>query len=157
MLKEALKTGILDFITTDHSPAPPDIKQIDTGNFQTGWGGIAGLQFLLPASWSALKKTISLEKFIPLLTSHPAQFLKIADRKGKIQVGYDADLVIWRPEEKQEITKEKILHRHKISPYVGIKLHGIVRQTILSGVTICNNQHISEGLKKGRTILNKHL
>ena len=157
LLKEALKTGILDFITTDHSPAPPDIKQIDTGNFLTGWGGIAGLQFLLPASWSALKETISLEKFIPLLTSRPAQFLKIADRKGKIQVGYDADLVVWRPEEKQEITSGRTLHRHKISPYIGFQLHGIVLQTILSGATVYNNEHVIEGLKKGRTILNKHL
>ena len=54
-LKEALKAGVLDFITTDHSPAPPSIKELDSGDLQKAWGGIAGLQFLLSGSWTALQ------------------------------------------------------------------------------------------------------
>ena len=49
-LKNAFVTGVLDFITTDHSPAPPYIKEIETGNLKKAWGGIAGIQFLLTAS-----------------------------------------------------------------------------------------------------------
>ncbi len=65
LLKEALAGGTLDFITTDHSPAPPAIKELQSGNLKKAWGGIAGLQFLLPASWTAMKEKISIEKFIP--------------------------------------------------------------------------------------------
>ena len=89
LLKAALANGTLNFIATDHSPAPPAIKGIETGNFLKAWGGIAGLQFLLSASWTALKDNISLEKFIPLLTEHPAKFLNIDDRKGVLKVNID--------------------------------------------------------------------
>ncbi len=153
LLKKAFESGILDFLTTDHSPAPPDVKQIESGNFQTGWGGIAGLQFLLPASWTALKEILSLEKFIPLLTSHPAKFLKIDDRKGKIEIGFDADIVIWRPEETQIIKDESVLHRYKISPYVGEEMYGCVKETIVNGGTVYSNGSIIG--KSGNVILNK--
>lgn len=44
-LKHALATGVLNFIATDHSPAPPNIKEIESGNLKKAWGGIAGIQF----------------------------------------------------------------------------------------------------------------
>ena len=141
-LKEALENGVLDFITTDHSPAPPEIKEIETGNLQKAWGGIAGLQFLLPASWSAMKGIISVEEFIPLLTSQPAKFIGAADRKGKIANGYDADLTIWNPGDETVIKEEDILFRHKISPYIGERLSGVIEQTIVNGNTVYQNNKI---------------
>lgn len=155
-LKKAYHHGTLDFITTDHSPAPPQIKEMESGNLQKAWGGIAGIQFLLSASWTAMKKYYSLEKFIPLLTEKPALFLNIANKKGKIAVGYDADLVIWDPEGKQTIQQDDILFRHKISPYIGEQLSGTVRQTIVNGVTVFSNGKIvNRKIKSGHVILNK--
>ena len=155
LLKQAYANGTLDFITTDHSPAPPDIKEIETGNLQKAWGGIAGLQFLLPASWTVMKDDYSLDKFIPLLTEHPALFLQVNDRKGNIQIGYDADLLIWNPDEKQTIQQEDILHRHKISPYIGEELFGVIQQTIVNGVTVYENRKIvNKEIKNGKIILN---
>jgi allantoinase len=143
LLKEALVNGVLDFIASDHSPAPPEIKEKATGNLQKAWGGIAGLQFLLPASWTALKKLMPLEKFIPLLTEHPAQFLKISYHKGLLKIGYDADITVWSPEENFLVKEEDIFHRHKISPYVGKQLWGKVHQTYVSGELIFNNGQIN--------------
>lgn len=142
LLKKALKDGVLDFIATDHSPAPPAIKELESGNLQKAWGGIAGLQFLLPAAWTAMKETISLEKFIPLLTEHPAAFLQVDHRKGRLAVGYDADLVVWNPEERSEVKPEEILHRHNCSPYTGQRLYGTVQQTIVNGMTVYDNKKI---------------
>lgn len=141
-LKKALVNGVLDFIATDHSPAPPDIKELETGNLQKAWGGIAGLQFLLPASWTAMKETISIEKFIPLLTEHPAKFLKANNRKGKLAVGYDADIIVWNPEEKFIVQAKDILHRYDCSPYCGKELSGTVQQTIVNGITVYQNKKI---------------
>lgn len=141
-LKGALVNGILDFIATDHSPAPPDIKELASGNLLKAWGGIAGLQFLLPASWTAMKEKIFLEKFIPLLTEHPAKFLQIEIRKGKIAVGYDADLAVWNPEEQFEVKREDILHRYDCSPYNERKLSGTIKQTIVNGATVFQNKKI---------------
>jgi allantoinase len=144
LLKDALDSGVLDFITTDHSPAPPDIKELESGNLQKAWGGIAGLQFLLPAAWTAMKEKISLKKFIPLLTEHPAAFLKVDNRKGKIQVGYDADLIVWNPDEKFEVKSNDILHRYDCSPYCGKELFGTVQQTIVHGITVYQHKKIKQ-------------
>ena len=141
-LKSALANGVLDFIATDHSPAPPDIKELETGNLQKAWGGIAGLQFLLPASWTAMKGKISIEKFIPLLTEHPAKFLQADEQKGKLAVGYDADLIVWNPDEKFEVKAEDILHRYNCSSYCGQNLYGTVQQTIVNGITVYQNKKI---------------
>ena len=152
-LKQAFVTGVLDFITTDHSPAPPNIKEIETGNLRKAWGGIAGIQFLLSASWSAMKEIMSLEEFIPLLTSKPAQFIKAA-KKGTIAVGNDADFVIWHPEKTASVNAEDIFFRYKISPYIAEKLSGVVAETIVNGDTIYHNKKI-KNKNKGKWLLRK--
>lgn len=142
LLKDALVNGVLDFITTDHSPAPPAIKELESGNLQKAWGGIAGLQFLLPAAWTAMKGKITLEKFIPLLTSHPAEFLNIENKKGTIAVGYAADLVLWNPDQKFEVKASDILHRYDCTPYKGKHLFGAVTETIVNGNTVYKHHKI---------------
>lgn len=142
LLIEALETGVLDFITTDHSPAPPGIKEIESGNLKNAWGGIAGIQFLLPASWTSLKDSMQLEKFIPLITENPACFLGLEKKKGKIAAGYDADLVVWEPEVSHQIEAEEILFRYRISPYIGESLYGSVNQTIVNEIAVCQQSQI---------------
>jgi allantoinase len=153
LLRQAFQNDILDFIATDHSPASPAIKEIETGDLKKAWGGIAGLQFLLPASWTALRENISLEEFIPLVTSEPAKFINEKNR-GEIKVGNYADLVVWNPEEKKVISEEDILFRHKISPYIGEDLFGTIQQTIVNGETVFQEGKIINE-KKGKWLLRK--
>ena len=152
-LKQALQNGTLDFITTDHSPAPASLKEIDTGNLKKAWGGIAGIQFLLTGSWTALKDRMSVEEFIPLLTSKPASFLNI-NNKGKIEIGADADFVIWNPNESKVVEEKEIYFKHKISPYIGESLCGIVLETIVNGETVFQNNKIKQK-NKGTWLLKK--
>ena len=151
-LKKALADGTLDFIATDHSPAPPDIKEMGSGNLKKAWGGIAGLQFLLPASWTAMKDIITLEQFIPLLTSQPAKFLQL-ETKGEIKPGHDADFVIWSPEEKFTVDEHLICHRHRLSPYCGEQLQGVVKQTIVNGRFAYNESDKGNVDKMGKPLL----
>ena len=132
-LRQAIKAGIIDFISSDHSPAPPEIKEIKSGNFAKAWGGIAGLQFLLSASWTALKAEMTLAEFIPLLTSKPAQFLGWQNRIGQLKEGLDADITIWQPETTFQVTERLIEHKHKVSPYLHQTLYGKVIGTIVNG------------------------
>lgn len=152
-LRQALLNGTLDFISTDHSPAPASLKEIETGDLKKAWGGIAGIQFLLSGSWTALKEMMSLEEFIPLVTSKPAKFLNIAN-KGKIEIGADADFVIWNPNEIKLVKEEDIYFKHKISPYIGESLYGIILETIVNGETVFQNNQIKQK-NKGTWLLRK--
>jgi allantoinase len=150
-LKQALAEGVLDFISSDHSPAPANIKELSSGNLLKAWGGIAGLQFLLTAGWTALKNNMSIGKFIPLVNEAPARFLGLDQKKGRIAKGYDADLVAWLPETDFEVKEEAIFHKHKISPYVSRRLFGKVSHTIVNGSLVFENSEFVNH-KNGRVI-----
>jgi len=133
-LMQALKRGLIDFVATDHSPASPEIKELASGNLQKAWGGIASIQFSLPLLWTIAKKeSLGLENIKNWLSENPAKLIQKSDSKGKISVGYDADLVVWDPEQKFVITKDMIKFRHKISPYIGEEVFGKVQKTFVAG------------------------
>jgi allantoinase len=142
-LWEALKHGIIDFVATDHSPAPPDLKQTERGDFMMAWGGIASLQLALPALWTAARvRSLPVERMARWLCEKPAQLAGLSHRKGRIAVGYDADLIVWNPEESFTVSEEMLYHRHKLTPYLNEKLYGIVEQTILGGRKVFANETI---------------
>lgn len=133
-LWQALQDGIIDFVATDHSPAPPDLKQLDTGDFMKAWGGIASLQFALPVLWTAAKKhDATIVNVSNWLSSKPAVLAGLQHRKGTIEKGFDADLVIWNPAESFKVAESIIHHKHKMTPYLNEILYGVVEQTYLSG------------------------
>ena len=135
-LVEGIKTGVIDFLATDHSPALPELKALRTGEFPKAWGGISGLQFLLAASWTALRGEIGLGQFIPLLTERPARFLGLEHRIGSIGEGMQADLCIWQPEVAYTVTDDLVQHRHRITPYLGHRLYGTVLATYVNGTRV---------------------
>jgi allantoinase len=130
----ALKCGDIDFVATDHSPAPPSEKQLESGDFTKAWGGIASLQFAFPALWTAAKpRGCTLNDMATWLSERPAVLAGLAHRKGRIAVGYDADLVVLNAGKKFRVTESLIHHRHKVTPYLGAELEGVVEQTYIEG------------------------
>jgi allantoinase len=118
-LWQALKNGVLDFVATDHSPAPPAMKELQSGDFMKAWGGIASLQYSLSALWTAAKQhSFNIIDIAKWLSENPA-LLPALQTKGKIEKGYDADFVVWQPEEKFIADAAVCHHRHKVSPYFG--------------------------------------
>lgn len=148
-LWKALKHGTIDFVATDHSPAIPGMKELTSGDFMKAWGGISSLQFALPALWTAAKKhDCSLYDIAKWLSEKPAALAGKQDSKGKIAIGYDADLVIWDPDKKFTVTENSIRHKHRITPYLNEELYGVVEQTWLAGEKIFDNGkflHLNKG------------
>ncbi|NND51934.1 MAG: allantoinase AllB [Flavobacteriaceae bacterium] len=154
-LWKALENGEFDFIGSDHSPAPPVIKQLESGDFFKAWGGISGLQFSLAVLNTLAKKNdFPIDKLLPLMTSRPAQFLGIEHKKGLLKQGYDADITVWDAQQSIAINEDMIAHRHKATPYLGRTLFGKVIHTFVNGHQIVEN---SEFIKrsKGTLLLKK--
>jgi allantoinase len=152
LLWRALRDGIIDFVATDHSPATPVLKELKSGNFMKAWGGIASLQLALPALWTAAKqKNCSVNDMAKWLSENPAKLIGKQKNKGKIAVGYDADLVVWNDQKQFPVTEEIIQHKNKITPYLNYSLAGVPEQTYLGGSLVFKNTRIF--MKKGEVIV----
>ena len=131
-LWRALESGVLALIATDHSPAPPSMKC--PGDFVRAWGGIASLELSLPVVWtSARERGHSPSDLSRWMSAAPSALAGLAGRKGAIAAGADADVVVWNPDEEFTVDAPKLQQRHKLTPYAGRRLHGLVRETFLRG------------------------
>jgi len=148
-LWQALQSGLLDFVATDHSPAPPDLKQLASGDFATAWGGIASLQLALPVLWTAARaRGASLSDLARWLSTNPAKLIGQAHCKGQLTKGYDADLLVLAANQTFTVTEALLHHRHKVSPYLGRELAGVVTHTFLAGEEVFRHPdflHLNRG------------
>ena len=132
-LWRALEDGTISFIVTDHSPSTAALKYAGDGDFAAAWGGISSLQVGLSAVWTeARARAIPIERVIGWMSTATADFAGLSD-KGRIEVGADADLAIFAPEEHRTVRAAELLHRHPVTPYDGRELVGMVRRTWLRG------------------------
>ena len=129
-LWRGLGDGIIDLVVSDHSPCTPELKR---GNFDNAWGGIASLQFVLPIVWTnASARGFEVEDIVRWCCTAPAKLARL-QRKGSLEAGFGADLVVWSPEETFVVSEELIRHRHKVTPYLGAELAGVVKATYVRG------------------------
>jgi allantoinase len=132
-LWQGLVDGDIDLVVTDHSPCTADLKALDTGDFGTAWGGIAGLQLGLAATWTgARERGLGLPDVVRWMAEAPARQVGLV-RKGRIAVGADADLVVFAPDDTLVVDPVALEHRNKVSAYAGRSLSGVVRRTWLAG------------------------
>ena len=152
LLWQALKDGIIDFVATDHSPAPPAIKELQSGDLTKAWGGISSIQLALPVLWTAARKhQASLVQLAQWLCEKPALLAGQQAARGKIAKGMLADLVIWDAEQTFRVTPEQIHHKHKITPYLQEVLYGVVEQTYIKGIKVFDKGTFT-ALNKGEII-----
>jgi allantoinase len=122
-LWQQLLQGNIDTIGSDHSPSPPDLKQ-GTDIFAM-WGGIAGIQHALPL---LLSRNLNI---IPQLTANVAATFRLPE-KGSLTPGHHADFIVLR-EDPLTVTREQLLTRHAISPYLGMTATRTIAATYLCG------------------------
>jgi allantoinase len=141
-----LTDGTLDLIASDHSPAPPAMK--NTGDFASAWGGIASLELSLAAVWTEMilrqPEHAALREVARWMCEAPAHLAGLDGRKGRIAPGFDADLCVWNPDVERVVDAQRLQQRHKVTPYAGRRLRGDVRATILGGRRVWNGDSVAD-------------
>ena len=151
-LWQALEEGLIDLVATDHSPAPPSLKHLDSGNFVEAWGGIASLQLSLAVMWThAANRNFPISRLAQWMSAGPARLAGLDRVKGAIAVGRDADLVFFDPDAAATVDANRLYHRHPVTPYDGARLRGRVVTTMLRGEIIFDEGEC-RGPARGRLI-----
>jgi allantoinase len=142
-LWRALLDGRIDLVASDHSPCPARMKVGGADGIFDAWGGIAGVQSLLPAIFTAALVrsggALDVRKVAGFvawrLSARPAKRFGLWPRKGAIARGSDADIVLFDPAREWTLTREASLTRG-VDPYVGRSFRGRVVRTLVRGRTV---------------------
>jgi allantoinase len=140
-LWNALDSGLIDMITTDHSPCLPEMKRREEGRWDLAWGGIASLGLALSVIWTAMERQgRSVEEIAAgvgrWMAAEPARLAGLTARKGALAVGADADIAVVDSDASWTVNEDGLHFRHKVSPYLGAQLKGRVTETWLRGKRI---------------------
>jgi allantoinase len=133
-LWQGLRDGTIDLVATDHSPCPPEMKRLSERSFRTAWGGIASLSLVLQVMWTeASRRGFTLADIARWMAEAPARLAGCGSLKGRIAKDFDADFVVFEPEAEFIVKEDHLHYRHRVSPYLGEKLRGVVKATYLRG------------------------
>jgi allantoinase len=136
LLWSGLADGTIDMVVSDHSPSTVDLKRLDIGDFGVAWGGISSLQVGLSAVWTqARRRGFGLTDVARWMCQAPARQTGLR-RKGRIEIGYDADFCVFAPDDAFVVDVHKLQHKNPVTPYADRPLAGVVRSTWLRGQVV---------------------
>jgi dihydropyrimidinase len=134
----ALRDGELDLIATDHVPDRLAVEKLDRGQpFTEVSNGAPGVETLLSVAYASGVPTgrVTIERLVDLLSTRPARLFGMPT-KGAVEVGRDADLVVFDPRARRTIRQAELHHTSDFTPYEGLEVAGAVRQVISRGRVI---------------------
>jgi len=142
-LWRCLEAGCVNTIGSDHSPSPPGMKT--DADFFKIWGGISGAQHTLPLllTHGHVDRNIALPLLGRLLSFDVARRFSLPPSKGGIALGVDADLTVVDLGAQFCVQEADLLYQHRQTPYLGRRLRGRVRRTMLRGRTIIKDSQIA--------------
>ena len=130
-------SGALDLIATDHVPDRAAVEKADASRgvpFDRISNGAPGIETLLAIAYAegVAKGRLSVERLIDLIATTPARLIGLK-RKGAIEVGRDADLVLFDPAARRVLHASELHHSSDYTPYEGFELTGAVRSVFVRG------------------------
>ncbi|HET9521128.1 MAG TPA: dihydropyrimidinase [Candidatus Limnocylindrales bacterium] len=136
-LWDALAAGQLDLVASDHVPDSLSIEKADAlrgVSFDLISNGAPGIETLLTMTYSGGVATgrLTVERMVDLLATTPARRFGL-HRKGAIEPGRDADLVLFDPSARRTIRADDLHHTSDYTPYEGLTVAGAVRSTFVRG------------------------
>ena len=151
LLWQGVAAGTIDCVVSDHSPCPPELKRLDSGDFGMAWGGISSIEVSLPVVWTeARRRGFTLADVVRWMAEGPARLVGL-EGKGRIAPGCDADFCVLAPDDTFVVDPRRLHHRHPITPYSGRTLAWVVRGTWLRGQELTGDQPRGRLLTRGGT------
>ncbi|MEL0591673.1 MAG: dihydroorotase [Planktothrix rubescens PR222] len=140
ILWQALLDGVIDFIATDHAPHTLEEKAKGYPNTPSG---MPGVETSLPVMLTqAIAGKCTVQQVSNWMSTAVAKAYKIPN-KGKIEVGYDADLVLVDLENYYPVLREEVLSKCGWSPFEGWELTGWPEYTIVGGKVVYENGKVN--------------
>ncbi len=121
-----LRDGILDVVGSDHVPDRLDTeKRLPAPPFPEISNGAPGIETLLSVTYSVgvAEGRIGVERMVDVLATTPARLFGLRS-KGALEVGRDADLVLWDPEARRTVTQGDLHHTSDFTPFEGLEVRG---------------------------------
>lgn len=127
--------GEIDFMGSDHATYTFEEKEPGFKNIFDTLAGVTGVQTWVPHFFSEAvnRRNMSLNKFAEMTATNAAKRFNLYPRKGVIEIGADADLILLDPNEELVIKASSLLCKKKWTPYNGHKVQGRIKKTILRG------------------------
>jgi dihydroorotase (multifunctional complex type) len=140
---EGLNDGTIDCISSDHAPHTREEKEIGWTKMWSSHTGTPGIQYYYPLVLDAVKKgLVSLERAVDAIAFQPAKAFNLEGAKGRIAVGYDADLVIADLDSPWTITNDGVLSRCGWTPYDGRSIAAHIDTTFVRGEPVFDNGQV---------------
>jgi len=148
-LWRGLKDGAVDVIGTDHWSATKERKGKD---IWSAYPGLTGIELALPVllSEGVNKGRLSLEDVVKVSSFNPAKIFGLFPKKGLVEVGFDADLVLIDLEKEMTVSAERLHSHSDFSPYEGIRLKGWPDTTIVNGRILYQSGELMEVSHRGK-------
>lgn len=157
-LWEALINGDIEITSTDHcSFNYKGQKELGRGDFSKIPNGAPGVEhrMALLYTYGVAKGRISLNKFVEITSTNAAKIFGMYPEKGTIQIGSDADILVWDPDYEGIITYKEQYQNVDYTPYEGFKQIGRVKHVFLNGEKIVFDGHILLDEPKGKYVYRK--
>ena len=130
-----LREGILDVVASDHVPDRLDTeKRVPAPPFPQISNGAPGVETLLSIVYAegVAKGRISLERMVDVVATTPARLFGLPS-KGALEVGRDADIVLWDPDVRRVLRQSDLHHTSDFTPYEGLEVAGAPREVLVGG------------------------
>jgi allantoinase len=150
-LWDALNDGVIDVLASDHAPYTKEEKERGWKNiFDAPSGGVV-IETTLPLMLNAVNDgRIGLERLVEVFSTNPAMINGVYPKKGALNIGADADVVIVDMDKQFKIRGEDLKTIQKITPYEGIEGVGALVMTLLRGSVVYEDGQVVGKPGKGK-------
>ncbi|HOZ30211.1 MAG TPA: dihydropyrimidinase [Bacteroidales bacterium] len=152
-LWQAITTGTLQTVGTDHCPFNLEQKAVGINDFRRIPNGAGGIEHRLALlyTYGVLKHRISLNQWVDVCSTQPAKIFGLS-HKGKIAVGFDADIVIWDPDFENTISVKNHHQRCDLEIFEGFKTKGLAETVIRNGRIVVDNGEMYTDTSNGNLL-----